>query len=68
MKFIYPDQSLGIMQPMNPMENPIVDTLIPSDYFAPVVNMDTYAPSKQIGSVQDAVNMLSVVDMIFGGK
>lgn len=62
------NQTLGIMRPMNPLDNPIVDTLIPSDYFAPVVDLAPYGPSKQIGSVQDAVNILSVADLIFGGK
>lgn len=53
---------------MNPMDNPIVDTLVPSDYSTPVVNIAPYGPSKQIGAVQDAVSILSIADFIFGGK
>lgn len=56
------NQSLGIMQPMNP----IVDSLIPSNAFAPVENMQPYLNSQQIGSVQDALQVLQVTDMLFG--
>jgi len=54
--------SLGIMQPMNP----IVDSLIPSDALSPVVNMQYYGNSPQIGSVQDALQILQVTDLLFG--
>lgn len=67
-----PNQTLGIMQPMNPAQyevNPIVDSLIPSDFFSPVENMQPYGASPQIGgvgSVQDALAVLNLTDMIFG--
>ena len=75
-----PDQSLGIMRAMNPfapVDHPIVDPLIPSDYFNPVTDMQPYEVSPAIdpvvdpgmhgfGSVQDAVNVLSVADLLFG--
>jgi len=56
------NQTLGILQPMNP----IVDSLIPSDAFDPVTNMQPYSNSPQIGSVQDAIQVLQVTDMLFG--
>jgi len=56
-----PDQSLGILKPMNP----IVDPLIPSDYFDPVVNMQPYGLSPALGSVQDLVSALQVTDFLF---
>jgi hypothetical protein len=67
-----PNQTLGIMQPMNPAQydlNPINDPLIPSDMFDPVVNMQPYGVSPQIGgvgSVQDALLVLNLTDMLFG--
>jgi hypothetical protein len=54
--------SLGIMQTMNP----IVDSLIPSDALSPVENMQPYFNSPQIGSVQDALQILQVTDLLFG--
>lgn len=54
--------SLGIMRPMNP----IVDSLIPSDALSPVENMQPYGNSPQIGSVQDALQILQVTDLLFG--
>lgn len=68
-----PDQSLGIMRAMNPLGpmqspgNPIVDSLVPSDYSTPVEDIAPYGPSSQIGSVQDAIAVLSVTDLLFGG-
>lgn len=71
-----PNQSLGIMQPMNPAfgpmqapGNPIVDVLVPSDYSTPVEDIAPYGPSEQVGmgSVQDAIAVLSVTDLLFGG-
>ena len=60
-----PNQTLGIMQPMNP----VVDSLIPSDMFDPVENMGPYINSPSLGnmgSVQDAMNVLNLTDMLFG--
>ena len=76
-----PDQSLGIMRVMNPfapVDHPVVDRLIPSDYFDPVTNMGPYTMSPQVApalsptmhgldSVQDAMAVLSVTDLLFGG-
>ena len=56
------NQSLGILRPMNP----IVDSLIPSNAFDPVINMQPYVNSPQIGSVQDALQVLQVTDLLFG--
>jgi hypothetical protein len=56
------DQSLGILQPMNP----VVDPLIPSDYFDPVYDMQPYGFSQPLGSVQDVLNVLQVTDFLFG--
>lgn len=67
-----PNQTLGIMQPMNPAQydlNPIVDSLIPSDMFDPVTNMSDYENSPAlggVGSVQDALNVLSLTEIMFG--
>lgn len=67
-----PNQTLGIMQPMNPAQyelNPIIDSLIPSDMFDPVTNMSNYGNSPAlggVGSVQDALNVLNLTDMMFG--
>jgi hypothetical protein len=55
------DQSLGILQSMNP----VVDQLIPSDYFDPVENMQPYGLSPALGSVQDLVSVLQVTDFLF---
>jgi len=55
------DQSLGILQSMNP----IVDPLIPSDFFDPVENMQPYGLSPALGSVQDLVSALQVTDFLF---
>lgn len=79
-RYVYspmPDQSLGIMRSMNPFDpvsHPVVDPLIPSDYLDPVVNMGPYgvAPAiaplqnRGMGSVQDAMAVLSVTDLLFG--
>jgi hypothetical protein len=56
------NQSLGILQPMNP----VVDPLIPSDYFDPVFDMQPYGVSKPLGSVQDALSVLTATDLLFG--
>lgn len=56
------NQTLGIMQPMNP----VVDPLIPSDYFDPVFDMQPYGVSKPLGSVQDALSVLTATDLLFG--
>lgn len=56
------NQSLGILQSMNP----VVDALIPSDYFDPVYDMQPYGYSKPLGSVQDAISVLTVTDLLFG--
>jgi len=56
------NQSLGILRPMNP----IVDSLVPSNAFDPVINMQPYVNSPQIGSVQDALQVLQVTDLLFG--
>jgi len=56
------DQSLGILQPMNP----VVDRLIPSDYFDPVVNMQPYGLSPALGGIQDVLQVLQVTDLLFG--
>jgi len=56
------NQTLGILQPMNP----VVDPLIPSDYFDPVYDMQPYSFSKPLGSVQDVLNVLQVTDFLFG--
>ena len=65
MDYIYcpmANQSLGILRPMYP----IVDSLIPSNAFDPVINMQPYVNSPQIGSVQDALQVLQVTDLLFG--
>lgn len=54
------------MKPMNPMNQPIVDQIIPSDYYDPVENMSPYSYSNAIGGVQDALNVLQVTDLLFG--
>lgn len=56
------DQSLGIFQPMNP----VVDALIPSDFYDPIYDMQPYGFSKPLGSVQDVLNVLQVTDFLFG--
>jgi len=56
------DQSLGILQSMNP----VVDPLIPSDYFDPVYDMQPYSLSPALGSVQDAMSVLTMTDLLFG--
>ena len=65
MDYIYcpmANQSLGILRQMNP----IVDSLIPSNAYDPVINMQPYVNSPQIGSVQDALQVLQVTDLLFG--
>jgi len=56
------DQSLGILQPMNP----VVDQIIPSDYFDPVENMQPYGYSPVLGGIQDAMSVLTMTDLLFG--
>jgi hypothetical protein len=56
------DQSLGILKTMNP----VVDPIIPSDFFDPVTNMQPYSVSPALGSVQDAISVLTVTDLLFG--
>jgi len=56
------DQQLGILQPMNP----VVDQLIPSDYFDPVENMQPYGLSPALGGIQDVLQVLQVTDLLFG--
>ena len=56
------DQSLGILQAMNP----VVDQLIPSDYFDPVENMQPYGISPALGGIQDVLQVLQVTDLLFG--
>ena len=56
------DQSLGILQAMNP----VVDPLIPSNYFDPVYDMQPYSLSPALGSVQDAMSVLTMTDLLFG--
>jgi len=55
------DQTLGILQAMNP----VVDQLIPSDYFDPVENMQPYGYSPALGGVQDLVSALQLTDFLF---
>lgn len=56
------DQSLGILQKMNP----VIDPLIPSNYFDPVTDMQPYSLSPALGSVQDAMSVLTMTDLLFG--
>jgi hypothetical protein len=56
------DQQLGILQPMNP----VVDQIIPSDYFDPVENMQPYGLSPALGGIQDVLQVLQVTDLLFG--
>lgn len=56
------DQSLGILQSMNP----VVDPLIPSDYFDPVYDMQPYQVSPALGGIQDVLQVLQVTDYLFG--
>jgi len=56
------DQQLGILQPMNP----VVDRIIPSDYFDPVTNMQPYGLSPALGGIQDVLQVLQVTDLLFG--
>ena len=56
------NQSLGILQTMNP----VVDPLIPSNYFDPVTDMQPYSLSPALGSVQDAMSVLTMTDLLFG--
>ena len=53
------DQQLGILQPMNP----VVDQLIPSDYFDPVTDMQPYGLSPALGGIQDVLQVLQVTDL-----
>ena len=59
-------QTLGILRPMNPLDNPIVDSLIPSDAMSPVENMQPYGNSPQIGGIQDALQILQATELLFG--
>lgn len=56
------NQSLGILQSMNP----VVDPLIPSDYFDPVYDMQPYSLSPALGGIQDVLQVLQVTDLLFG--
>ena len=56
------DQSLGILQTMNP----VVDPIIPSDFFDPVTNMQPYGVSPALGGIQDVLQVLQVTDLLFG--
>jgi hypothetical protein len=56
------NQSLGILQSMNP----VIDPLIPSDYFDPVENMQPYGISPALGGIQDVLQVLQVTDLLFG--
>jgi hypothetical protein len=55
-----PNQTLGIMQPMNP----IVDSLIPSNFNDPVSNMAPYGYSQPLGGIQEAINVLTLTDFL----
>lgn len=55
-----PNQTLGIMQPMNP----IVDQLIPSNLNDPVQNIAPYGNSKSLGGIQEAINVLTMTEFL----